>query len=85
LFGNQKLFLKFLDHMGRFGWAGWLCADKEAAGAGKGGANRFAVRSSRLDYAVFRGAVHTADHVQFSERRFNGLARCAKERNKDTY
>src|SRR6266513_1043421 len=59
----EKGVIKLGNRRGRSGWNGWLRADKEAGGAGEGGAGRCAFRSSRLGIAVCRRAVHAADHV----------------------
>jgi len=63
LFQCENVSDKFVSHRGRSDRNGWLRADKEAADAGKGGASRLAVRSSRLGRNVSRGALHATDHV----------------------
>ena len=50
----EKAFISMVDCRRRFGRSGWLRADKEAAGAGEGSADRFAVRSNRLGHHVSR-------------------------------
>ena len=59
----EKGVIKLRNRRGRSGWNGWLRADKEASGAGEGGARRFTFRPSRFGHAVSRRAVHAADHV----------------------
>src|SRR5262245_11640576 len=50
----EQAFIELGHRRNRFGWNGWLRADKKAGGAGEGGVDRFAVRSSRLGHAVSR-------------------------------
>ena len=54
IFWYEKFFISIVHRSRGSGRNGWLRADKAAAGAGEGGADRFALRPSWLGHDVSR-------------------------------